>query len=149
MNIIDIINSNNFLKQLYPNGIQNFFLGKINLTFENRIAFVLHVIDKPAIEVQKWGKWGEDYNIIVLEISNNGLKNVNITDWGNNVGKICLYDIIFDDIENYNIQLDSFNLIFKNSQNNNPWKVEVRTDSLIFQGASVYIIDENAECFQH
>jgi hypothetical protein len=63
-NIIDIIERNKFLKDLFPNGIDNFFIGQIVFAVGDRITLVLHTHNKPNIEVAKWGKWGENYNIL-------------------------------------------------------------------------------------
>ena len=41
MNILDIIGENLFLKKLYPNGLFNFYIGKIELNTFNRLTLSL------------------------------------------------------------------------------------------------------------
>ncbi|WP_407267377.1 hypothetical protein [Tenacibaculum maritimum] len=76
MNILDTIRNNQFIKKIYPNGISDFFIGNISLGIDSSITIALHSKEKPSIEISKWGKWGINYNIIVIEFSSFYLKDV-------------------------------------------------------------------------
>jgi hypothetical protein len=128
MNIIDIISRNQFLRQLFPNGIDNFFIGQINLSIDNRVSFVLHSKDKPSIETPKWGQWDKDYNIITIELIGQFIKKVNVNNWQNNQCDPSSCEIFQEN--------DSYTIIF---QGNN-WDVEIELQSLTFQRSSTYIL---------
>lgn len=59
MNIVDIIDNNFFLKQLYPKGLQNFCLSHIKIDCFGNIELILQTEEKPNIEIKKWKEWGE------------------------------------------------------------------------------------------
>lgn len=130
MNLIDIIENNKFLKQLYPNGIFNFFVGQCNLDFNDRMRLVLHVRDSPNLEVKKWGKWNENYNIITLELTGALIKGLNVDNWQNNILQKC--DFYFKDLGKGTSMLKFY------GEN---WSLEIKLGSLIYQRSSTYIID--------
>ena len=84
MNILDIIDNNLFLKKLYPDGLFNFYIGKIELNTFNRLTIVFHLREKPAINIAKWGEWGKEYDIITAEFIGSDVKKIQINNWQNN-----------------------------------------------------------------
>jgi hypothetical protein len=128
MNILDIISRNQFLRQLFPNGIDDFFIGQLSLSIDNRVNFVLHSKNKPNIEIPKWGQWGKDYNIIAIEIIGQFIKKVNVNNWQNNHCEPSSCEISQGN--------DSYTIIFKG----NNWNVEIELQSLTFQRSSTYIL---------
>lgn len=80
MNIIDCIHNNIFLKKIYPEGINNFLVGQFALD-QGHFTIKIHTKLKPAIEVPKWGSWGEDYDIIVFEMVGVGIGEIEIKNW--------------------------------------------------------------------
>lgn len=128
MNILDIISRNQFLRQLFPNGINDFFIGQLNLSIDDRVSFVLHSKVKPNIEIPKWGQWGKDYNIITIEIIGQFIRKINVNNWQNNQCELSSYEVSQGD--------DSYSIIFKG----NNWTIEIELQSLTFQRSSTYIL---------
>lgn len=129
MNIIDIIQRNHFIKQLYPEGI-----GKLAVVSfsTDLINFVLKVRTdtKPAIKTAKWGEWLTDYDTVEIELRNNYIKDISCSNWWNNTKCNCLIDIqdIGDDLKKIR-----FYSIIEN------WYLEIAVHSLTFQGCKVYL----------
>jgi len=130
MNILEIIERNHFLKQLYPSGIHDFFIGRIDLSCFDRSSIRLHVLKKPEIDVKKWGVWSVNYNVVVIELLITSLKRININGWQNNQMEIC--EII---VKNENE--DNKELIFKGKN----WNIEITFGILTFQNSSTYLIE--------
>ena len=128
MNILDIISRNQFLQQLFPTGIDNFFLGQLDLSIDDRISFILHSKTKPNIELPKWGKWGEDYNIITIELTGQFIRKVNVNNWQNNQCELSSCEILQEN--------DYYLITFRGSN----WSVEMELQHLIFQRNSTYIL---------
>ena len=128
MNILDIVNRNQFLKQLFPNGIDNFFLGQLDLSIDDRISLILHSKTKPNIEIAKWGKWGEDYNIITIELTGHFIRKINVNNWQNNQCELSSCQIL---------QENDYYLITFTGNN---WSVEMELQTLIFQRNDTYIL---------
>ncbi|WP_373777554.1 hypothetical protein [Glaesserella sp.] len=80
MKLLDIIENNTFIDKLYPYDINTFFIPKINISTFNagHTTFFFHIKEKPAIKINKKGDWGNDYSVVVLELSAN-LNELNIT----------------------------------------------------------------------
>ena len=133
MNILDIIGENLFLKKLYPNGLFNFYIGRIELNTFNRLTIVLHLREKPAINITKWGEWGQEYNIITTELIGSDIRRIQINNWQNNNQDICDCKIV-------KIIGDYISLIFSGRD----WSVEIILKSLLFQRNTTYL-DDNKE----
>lgn len=130
MNILDIIGENLFLKKLYPNGLFNFYIGRIELNTFNRLTIVLHLREKPAINIVKWGEWGQEYNIITTELIGSDIRRIQINNWQNNNQDICDCKIV-------KIIGDYISLIFSGRD----WSVEIILKSLLFQRNTTYLED--------
>lgn len=79
MKLLDIIENNIFIDKLYPYDIDDFFIPRINISSFNagHTTFFIHIKEKPAIKINKKGDWGQDYSVVVLELSAN-LNELNI-----------------------------------------------------------------------
>ena len=130
MNLIEIISRNQFLKQLYPDGLSDFFIGQIELSSFDRISIVLHCKQRPNITVSKWGIWGKDYNVITIELLGTMINKLNVLDWQKNNEESCQY-IIRERNDYY--QIDFFG---------KEWRFEIELKSLIFQRNTTYIITQ-------
>ena len=130
MNILDIIGENLFLKKLYPNGLFNFYIGRIELNTFNRLTIVLYLREKPAINIAKWGEWGQEYNIITTELIGSDIRRIQINNWQNNNQDICDCKIV-------KIIGDYISLIFSGRD----WSVEIILKSLLFQRNTTYLED--------
>ena len=129
MNILDAIVRNTFLKQLYPDGLMKFNIGQLDLQ-QNRIKINLHVFDRPFIDIPKWGIWGREYNVVVIELIDSAPQKVNIWNWQNSNTNQCLYEIHRKD-ENI------IHLLFKGDD----WSIELETSfGLIFQRCGTYLL---------
>jgi hypothetical protein len=139
MNILDAINNNFFLKKLFPNGLKNFYLGQLHLNFYDQININLHCASKPDIEIAKYGIWGKDYNIIVIELTAQFIKKLNVVNWqNNNIQSLSDY---FCECEVNKKENDCYSFVFKG----NNWTVEIESNFLNYQGNSIYTIDDVKE----
>jgi hypothetical protein len=123
--IIEHIKRNHFLKELFPNGLEYpVLLGKIELQTDDRVILHLHTIQKPHKEIPKWGKWGDSYNTIVIEIIGQFIKKIDIVNWQNVqfcVPKISNIDGII-------------NLLFKKPDSTESFFcIDIQLESFIFQ----------------
>lgn len=126
MNFFSFIRRDEFIKKLFPQGlIDDVYLGQIKLDVEGRMSINVHTKQKPEIEVKKWGKWGENYNVIVLVLNGTGCDNISIANWGS-VGYSKL-NIIEDHDSRYI------------SQSGENWKLKIKFEDFIFQHCEVYI----------
>ncbi|KFK96511.1 MULTISPECIES: hypothetical protein [unclassified Serratia (in: enterobacteria)] len=125
MNFINCIH-NKFLEQLFPKGLQEpVLLGQLGLDLADRASINIHVTQKPAIEINKWGVWGEDYNIIVIKLIGQFLSKIDVINW--QCVDFCFLEFSQED--------DIIQLNF----NGNAWSVKIELRSLTFQGCDVYI----------
>ncbi|MFK7050538.1 hypothetical protein FLACOL_00244 [Flavobacterium columnare] len=127
MNIIDVLQNNLFLNQLYPKGIKDFFISKIELNYFNKVTVILNCRDKPEIAVKKWGEWGKNFNVVTIEFSVQFLKNINILNWENSSNFNCNCSIKKEDLINVRFYGDDWDINF--STNN----------GMLFQKADVYL----------
>jgi hypothetical protein len=125
MNIIDCIDGNLHLKTLFPNGIVgDILLGQIGFDVDGRISLNIHTRQKPAIEVAKWGKWGEQFNVIVVRLLGRGGDHVAIRNWRK------------AEFKTYAIGKNEDTFLI--SQHGEDWDIELTFSSLLFQGYDVY-----------
>jgi len=80
MNIIDCIDNNIFLKKIFPYGVHSFLVGQFALD-QGQFSINIHIKSKPAIEILKWGTWGEHYDVIVFEMIGVGIRKIEINNW--------------------------------------------------------------------
>lgn len=69
--MLNIIHQSEFLTKLYPNGLTQLAIHKvdfINNQYGNSTLY-LYTNQKPAMEIKKYGVFGLDYNCIVIEVS--------------------------------------------------------------------------------
>lgn len=82
LNTIDYIYNDIFLKELFPEGLnQNVYLGQIVLGVSGRLEIAIHTKQRPAKEIEKWGVWGKDYNVIVIYLSGTSLGVLQLENW--------------------------------------------------------------------
>lgn len=126
MNIIDYIDNNLFLKKLFPAGLNgDALIGQVGLSLGNRLLINIHTKQQPTVEVSKWGKWSQDYDVIVIELLGLCGELVSITNW-----KDVAYGKILTKEENRKLFI---------SQSTDICKVEIECDGLIFQRCTTYI----------
>lgn len=134
MNILNVIDKNLFLKKLYPNGLFNFYIGRIELNTFNTLTIVFHLREKPAIDIAKWGEWGKEYNVITAELIGSDIKKIQINNWQNNNQEVCNCKI--DKTTN-----DYISLTFSGCN----WSVELILKSLILQRNTTYLENNKKE----
>ncbi|NHZ36150.1 hypothetical protein [Massilia rubra] len=126
MNVIDLISRNLFLNKLFPEGLRgDVLLGQLSFSV-GRMELGIHTQQKPAVETEKWGTWGTDYNVIVLHLSGYGGKYVHIENWWH--ADFAPVDLIEE------------NGIAMLTQRGDNWSIKIDVDDLIFQRGSTYII---------
>jgi len=126
VNISDFIRRSEFLDKIFPDGLdRDVHIGQINLDMEGRISLNLHTRQKPAVEVNKWGRWGTDYNIIVVELNGTGCSDIAIRNW-----KLASFGEIHFIIQDGQKVLH---------QKGGDWEINFDFDDFIFQRCSVYI----------
>ena len=126
MNIIDCIDRNSHLKTIFPDGITgDVLLGQIGFDADGRIRLHIHTRQKPAIEVAKWGKWSDQFNVVVVKLLGHGGGHVKIRNWKNAEFMAC-------DVSKTG---DTFLI----SQHGDDWDIEITFSDLLFQGYDVYL----------
>lgn len=129
MNIIDIIQRNHFLKQLYPNGISSIAVVSFSTDLINFVLKIRTDIE-PAIKTVKWGEWLTDYDAVEIELRNNYIKDIRCSNWWNNTRCNCLIDT--QELGNDLIKIKFYSIVEN-------WDLEITVHSLIFQGCKVYL----------
>ena len=126
-NIIDIIDNNTFLKKIFPDGLSDIKIGRINFYFENKIEIFIYTNQAPAFSPDKWGKWGIDYTTVVLFISGHFLKNIQVHNWQNN------------SLDNCSIEISENGTVYSIHIMGNNWDILLELENFIFQSCSTYI----------
>jgi hypothetical protein len=127
MNIFDFVATNPFLSKLFPEGLEgDVLLGQLSFSVGGLMAVNIHTQQKPAIETAKWGTWGENYNVIVLELSGYGGKYLHIENW-------------------WHADFAPVNRIEENgmpmlTQQGDNWSIKMDVDDVILQRCSTYLI---------
>lgn len=126
MNVIDMIDRNLFLKKLFPSGLAGpVYIGQFGLNVAGRFSLNIHTRQKPALEIAKWGTYGRDYEVIVIELLGSGARNINIENWIN-------ADYAYFDFSKQNESIH-----IRAQQAN--WTFAVTVGNLGFQGCSTYL----------
>jgi len=125
--MINLVQRNEFLKSIFPTGIGNsVMIGQIGVSLGNRCSVNIHTQQCPAKEIAKWGKWGENFNVIVIELLGCEVKSVSIK----NFAKMIFGPTSFEKVDDL-IIIDYFN---------NDCQVHLEIGDMIFQKCSTYII---------
>ncbi|WP_052074955.1 hypothetical protein [Pseudomonas lutea] len=84
MNILDHINNNLFLKKIFSDGLkEKILIGQLGLDVEGRFSINLHTMQKPSIEIPKWGAHGHNYDVIVIKLLGSNATDLSIKNWRN------------------------------------------------------------------
>lgn len=131
MNITEILERGDFIKSLYPEGINNFFIGSLTLSSVSTEDFTIsiHTNEKPVKEVLKWGQWDKNYNVLAIEMYGGGLRNLTVTNWQNNENENCICIIKKTSDNFYKLNLEGDN-----------WKIEFDLSWLIPQNYTTYLL---------
>lgn len=79
--MIGLIGRNEFLARLYPFGLGDVRLGRLELGPSDRCSLDLHVFARPSIETEKWGVWGSDYDVVVVHLMSTHLESAKVKGW--------------------------------------------------------------------
>ncbi|NQS85763.1 hypothetical protein HO175_10480 [Pantoea allii] len=130
MNLIDLISYNNFLKKIFPDGIEsNVLIGKLSLELGGRLVLNIHTKQKPAFEIAKWGKWGVDYNVIVIHALGGKGDIVNIKKWSK--------------IEYAHLSINKNGSVYDLQQTGLHHELFFSVDVLTFQNCTTYLEQED------
>lgn len=126
MNIIELI-GNKFLLSLFPNGIKgNVLIGQLSFDLADRIVLGIHVDEPPDKMIAKWGEWGKDYNVIVINVLAQFISKAEIYNWQNVEPAL----LVIDDKGNGSYILRS---------EGSDWHIIIELKSLTFQRCDVYL----------
>lgn len=126
MNIIDLIYHDIFLRKLYPEGLSNFLhIGEFRLKEAGTFELSIHTKQKPALEISKWGVYGKNFDVVVINLSGSGARNINIANWIN--AGFTFFDFSKED---ENIRMKAQETV---------WTFDIEVASLSFQNCSTYI----------
>lgn len=126
MNIVELI-ENKFLYSLYPNGIDgNVLIGQVSLDIADQVMLSVHVSQIPDKVVAKWGEWGKDYNVIVINMLAQFISKVEVINWQNIDPSPLMIDV-------------KENGIYSLSSKGSDWNIIIDFKSLTFQRCDVYI----------
>lgn len=126
MQLLEIVRDKHFLARLFPYGlIDEVYLGQLSLDVTGRISLTIHTKQKPAIEIKKWGVWGEDYDVIAIELTGTGCGDIAIQNW-----KTVDYSLAVITEENGKRVL---------RQNGDDWSIYIEFEDFLLQGCSTYI----------
>jgi hypothetical protein len=126
MNIIECINRNLFLKNLFPDGLtEDVLRGQLELKSSGTFGLNIHTFQQPSQEIKKWGVRGQDYEVIVIKLLGSGIADIGIKNWKN-----ITYAKLDCQIENSWIHLSSSGQF---------WEVGIYCQSLTFQGCETYL----------
>ncbi|WP_341958741.1 hypothetical protein [Pseudomonas sp. RC10] len=126
MNLIDAVSRNYFIKELYPNGlIEDMLIGRIGFDCDNKFCVNFHTKQKPVKEVEKWGIWGENYDVVVICLLGQRVKNVVISNWD----RISFAPVTWTG--------EGENMTFHTSGDD--WEVSLTFGDLVFQECRTYI----------
>ncbi|WP_026042481.1 Imm50 family immunity protein [Pantoea sp. A4] len=126
MNIVEL-SRNRFLDSLYPNGLgDNLLIGQVNLDFSDRVTLSIHTYEPPSKKVEKWGRWGEDYNVVVVNLLLQFITDCQLNNWQN----ITSSQVIIETRDNG---------VFSLTSQGENWSLNINFKAMTFQGCDVYI----------
>jgi hypothetical protein len=127
MSLIDIIHRNQFLKELFPDGLNDdILIGQIGLDVDGMFSLNLHTTQAAVKDVSKWGERSKDYNVIVIKLLGTHLTDLKTTNWTNIApAKLSL-----------SMEGDSIRL----SCSGTAWSFSASFETLTFQSCSTYLL---------
>lgn len=126
MNIIEFIYHDFFLKKIYPEGLSKFLrIGQFGLQDAGTFSMSIHTKQRPALEIAKWGVYGQSYDVIVIHLLGSGAKDINISNWINT--RFAFFDV---SREGGDIRIQA---------HESDWAFDITVASLSFQSCSTYI----------
>jgi len=129
MNLVELVD-NKFLKAIYPNGINGHILiGQISLDIADQVLLSIHVSQSPNKEVAKWGEWGKDYNVIVINVLAQFISKVEIINWQD--VNHSLLEIVLKE-----------NGVYSISSRGSNWNITIDFKSLTFQRCDIYKVNK-------
>ncbi|MBA1245046.1 hypothetical protein [Pseudomonas japonica] len=132
MNLLDVVHHKEFLDRIFPDGIsEKIVVAQVSVDSFGSTELGIHVRKKPAINIPKWGEWGEDYNTIVIKAIGVTVKSLTVI----NIQKAAYADFSIAECA------DGYLL----SQSNGSWSIELVFESLMFHRCVVYL--DGAEDF--
>jgi len=130
VDLIECADGHRFLKEIFPSGVGEVFIGHLVLD-QGQFRMDVHVYDKPAKDVAKWGIWGKNYNVVVIDLLGQGLKEIEIKHW-EGFGRGALV-------------CTKKEKIFSLHQHGAGWELKISFGILAFQKCSTYIDGEIEE----
>ena len=126
MNVIDLIDNNFFLKKIFSHGLVGpVYIGQFGLDVGGRFSMNIHTMQRPELEVVKWGIYGQNYDVIVIRLLGYEASNIKIENWMN-------ADFAIVDFSNEEKAI-------RITAREPGWALDVTVGGFVFQGCSTYI----------
>jgi len=126
MNLLDIVSHKEFLVKLFPQGLAEVLMvGQVKFDPFGNTTVALHTRQQPALEVKKWGKWGDDYNTIVVILSSSRIKEFSVS----NISGASYSKVEILEVEGG----------FRFAQKSEGWSFHMVFDHISFDSCRVYI----------
>jgi len=138
---------NPFLIKAFPNGFERFCVIDIELSFhklflhENRGFFSLVVLDKPAVSVLKWGKYGEDYDAVEFDFTFCMCHKIKIDNFNKNKFEMCCCEVK----KIYINEKEMFEIFFFGEK----WQIVLLVCGVSFQKSKAVKFGEKYEHFRY
>lgn len=133
MDIIKHID-NKFVAGLYSSkDFEGATLGFFSFNNSGQLSLDLHIDQKPMQAIKKWGEWGNSYNVVVIKLILQGIKNINLKN---------IHDLTVLGLKEFTKKDSSYRLTFEDKTGDQFLEVEYMT--CIFQGSAKYLNDEPA-----
>lgn len=124
--LFNYISRKSFLQSLFPEGLtEPVLFGQISLDVFGYTLIGLHTKQRPAIEVAKWGVWGQDYDVIVVTLLGGVENDFIMSGWS--VRKYLPFDVLVEGDRKFLMQDDGDK------------KMRIEFSELIFQKCDSYL----------
>ncbi|MBF7142702.1 MULTISPECIES: hypothetical protein [Pseudomonas] len=126
MNLLDVVSHREFIVKLFPQGLTEVLMvGQVRFDPLGNTTVALHTRQQPALDVKKWGKWGEDYNTIVIILSSSRIKEFSVSN---------ISGALYSKVELFEVEGG-----FRFSQQSDDWSFYMVFEDIGFDSCEVYI----------
>ncbi|MBF7143650.1 MULTISPECIES: hypothetical protein [Pseudomonas] len=133
MNLLDIVFNKEFLVKLFPQGLaEELIVGLIEFDPFGNTTVALHTRQQPAMEVKKWGRWGENYNTTVVILSISRIKEFSVRN---------ISGALYSKVELVEVEGG-----FRLAQQSDGWSFHMVFDHISFDSCRIYIDGDDDIC---
>lgn len=77
---VECADRNYFLRSIFPSGLGDVLVGQFGLD-RGQFYLNIHVFEKPDKDIKKWGVWGVNYDVIVINLLGERVNDIKIQNW--------------------------------------------------------------------